>query len=124
MINPERLVIDGWTAPMHSNYLMDWRKVYVESPQRTPNGNFVFGRSFEVPFFKAVWDLMLINDYMKFSEFFKKDECSIRYLDTRENIHKIAKFAILQPNIGSFHILRSAKDGVTNLQIDFDGSLN
>lgn len=117
------LTIDGWIAPMHSNYIMDWLKSYLESPERTLAGKLVFGDKVFVPTLTVDWGLMRIADYMQFQTFFRKDECNVRFLNLDTNQYEYAWFALQQPSLNRLYTMQSKNDGVLGVKVFFDGTL-
>lgn len=119
------LVVDGETLPMHSAYLFELQKVYVEDPSRTNTGAIpVFPEKFFVPYFTVTWQVISVENYKKILKLTEKDENTITYYDSTDNSYKIAKFYAQQPTFQELYSLGGNYNIVRGLQIVFAGTLN
>lgn len=119
------LVVDGDTLPMHSAYLFELQKVYVEDPSRTNTGAIpVFPEKFFVPYFTVTWQVISVANYKKILKLTEKDENTITYYDSTDNSYKTAKFYAQQPTFQDLYSLGGNYNIVRGLQIVFAGTLN
>lgn len=119
------LVVDGVTLPMHSAYLFELQKVYVEDPSRTNTGAIpVFPEKFFVPYFTITWQVITVENYKKILKLTEKDENIVTYYDSTDNSYKTAKFYAQQPTFQDLYSLNKNYYIVRGLQIVFAGTLN
>ena len=119
------LVVDGVTLPMHSAYLFELQKVYVEEPARSNVGSIpVFPEKFFVPYFTVTWQVISLENYKKILKLTETDENVITYYDSTDNSYKTAKFYAQQPTFQDLYSLGGNYFIVRGLQIVFAGTLN
>lgn len=123
-IKIKRLIINGWTAPMHSTYNFSRKKTYVKTPSRSNTGQLKFGEKVFIPYFSVSWNYMKMENFTKFMELSEEDEVIVEYLDTYSNEYKYAKFAIQQPEYNQLYVMQKTNKGVLGLELVFDGTLN
>lgn len=119
------IIVDGYTFPMHSDYVFDLKKVYTEEPSRTANGSIpVFPSKLFIPYFSITYAFVTIDKYNEMMSKIQSDEVTVQYYDSFSNEYKTAKFYAQQPTISNYLALNGKYVYVKDLQINFAGTLN
>lgn len=119
------LVIDGEVLPIHSSYMFELKKVYVEEPTRVNTGAIpVFPDKFFVPYFTISWDVLTIAQYRQIMHLIEVDENEVIYYDSYDNTYKTSRFYAQQPTFNKLYSMEKKYNMVLNLQIVFAGTLN
>lgn len=119
------IVVDGYTFPMHSDYVFDLKKVYTEEPSRTLSGSIpIFPSKIFVPYFTVTYAILPISKYYEMMNRIQKDENVVQYYDTFVGEYKNAKFYAQQPTLSNYIALKGNYTYIKDLKIVFSGTLN